>query len=194
MQRFDQPSILLQGPCEGTFARIGVELLHEEGRGDPAQPDRAGDAQHLLPPVKNPGASDAPTDIRLEARIALHVERPGGVQALTPHITQAWREPETHSIKEGEDNLGDYMDSQDAHSGQGRARPIAPHGPRRHTLSSARLPVTASSPASVRGEPPSYRSLRWVFDSHLVPLGLILRPFQSIAVQKDNSSTHHVWP
>jgi len=57
MERFDQPSILLQGPREGTFARVGVELLYEEGRGDPAQPDRAGDAQHLLPPVKNPDVS-----------------------------------------------------------------------------------------------------------------------------------------
>jgi hypothetical protein len=29
MQRFDQPSIFLQGPRQGTFARIGVDLLPE---------------------------------------------------------------------------------------------------------------------------------------------------------------------
>src|SRR5262249_44237104 len=32
-----------------------------------------------------------------------------------------------------------------APAGQGRARPIVPHGPRRHARSSARLPVTASA-------------------------------------------------
>src|SRR5262245_34623557 len=82
-----------------------MELLHEEGRRDPAQPDRAGDAQHLLPPVENPGPPDAPTDIRLKARIALHVEGSGGVEALPSQITQAWGEPEAHQIKERKDDL-----------------------------------------------------------------------------------------
>jgi hypothetical protein len=66
MQRFEQPSIFLQGPRQGTFARIGVELLHEEGGGHPAQPDGAGNAQHLLPPVQNARSADAPPDMGLE--------------------------------------------------------------------------------------------------------------------------------
>ena len=82
-----------------------MELLHEEGRRDPAQPERAGDAHHLLPPVENPGPPEAPTDIRLEARIARHVEGSGGVEALPSQITQAWGEPEAHHIKAGKDDL-----------------------------------------------------------------------------------------
>ena len=71
-----------------------MELLHEERRRDSTQPDRASDAQHLLPPVENPGPPNAPTDIRLEAWIALHVEGAGGVEALPSQIPQTWSEPE----------------------------------------------------------------------------------------------------
>src|SRR5215470_98808 len=105
MQRFDQASIFLQGPSKSTFAGIGVELVDEERRGHPAQTDRACHPEAFVPPVENPGTPDAPAHIRLEPRIALHVEGPRGVQALPPQIPQAWRETEPDQITEREDDL-----------------------------------------------------------------------------------------
>ena len=83
------------------------------------------------------------------------------------------------------------MDSQDSHAGQGRARPSKPHQPRRDALPSPLLPATASHPAAVRGWPPCTRSHRLPFspNSHTLPLGIVLGPFQHTSVQSDSGLT-----
>jgi len=52
----------------------------------------------------------------------VQVDRTGALEASTADIPSSRREAQAQQIDEGKDDFGGYMDSQDPHSRQGRAR------------------------------------------------------------------------
>src|SRR5438132_175235 len=193
MQGASEAAIFLEGAGQRILLGISLELLHEERRRHPAQLDRARCAYHLVPPVENPRPIDAARQMGLEPRIALHVDGSRDKEPPVVEIPQPGSEAEAQEIKERKDDFGRYMDSQDPHSGQGRARPIAPRQPRRHACPSPLRPA-AAYPAAVSGSRASPLHAVGASDTHTVPLFLVLRPFPPALGQSDSGMTNYVWP
>src|SRR5881409_4133794 len=99
MQGAGETAIFLEGAGQRILLGIGLELLHEERRRDPAQLDRARRADHLVPPVENPRPIDAARQIGLEPRRALHIDGSRGKKPPVVEIPQPGGEAEAKRSK-----------------------------------------------------------------------------------------------
>src|SRR5262249_53853615 len=161
------------------------------GRGGPiAQGGRH--PHELIPLFPDEPDIDGALEDRVETAIVL-----GAVQFIERLFTdrEAWHQAITQQMTEPKELLRLYMDSQDSHAGQGRARPIEPYQPQRDVPPSPWLPVRASHPAAVRGWPPCEHAHRLACfpERHTGPLGIVLGPLKPTSVHRDSHQTHHSW-
>src|SRR5712692_8180823 len=110
MQGAGEAAIFLEGTCQRVLLRIGLELLHQQRGGHPAELYRARRAHHLVPPVENPRPIDAVRNMGLEPRIALHVDGSRGKEPPVVEISKPRGEAEAQESEERKDDLGRYMD------------------------------------------------------------------------------------
>ena len=101
-----QPSILLEDQGEGVFLGIGLELLHQQRRGHPAELQGTRGPQQLIPPVEHALPLDPARDMGLKARIALHVDGTRCKEAAVGEVPQPRGEAVAQQIEEGKDDLG----------------------------------------------------------------------------------------
>src|SRR5262249_54758089 len=177
-------------PIGGRAAREPFE--HHIGRGGPMA-QRGGNAHQLAPLLGHQrhihrGAKDG-----IEWSVGGHPT--DFVELLILQVFDARHELKAQQITEPKELLGIYMDSQDSHAGQGRARPIEPYQPQRDVPPSPWLPVRASHPAAVRGWPPCEHAHRLACfpERHTGPLGIVLGPLKPTSVHRDSHQTHHSW-
>src|SRR5437660_8295987 len=109
MQGAGEAAIFLEAAGQRVLLRIGLELLHQERGGYPAEFDRARRAHHLVPPVENPRPIDAARNMGLEPRIALHVDGPRGKEPSVVEIAEPGGEAEAQEIKKRKDDFGEAM-------------------------------------------------------------------------------------
>src|SRR5712691_12729918 len=97
----------------------------------------------LIPLFPDEPQIDGALEDRVETAIVL-----GTVQFIERLFTdrEAWHQAITQQMTQPKELLRIYMDSQDSHAGQGRARPSKPHQPRRDALPSPLLPAPLPTP------------------------------------------------
>ena len=78
-----------------------MELLHQQGGRHPAEFQGPGGPQQLIPPVENARPIDPVGDLRLEARIALHIDGTRGKKTPVAEVPQPWGKTVAEQIEAG---------------------------------------------------------------------------------------------
>jgi hypothetical protein len=105
MQGSGQTPIVLEGAGQRVLLGMGLQLLYQERGRHPTALHGACHPQHGVPPIENPWAIDPAGHGRLQAGIALHVDRPRGEKPPIVEVAQPRGEAEPQEIKEREDDL-----------------------------------------------------------------------------------------
>src|SRR4029453_9752656 len=100
MEGAGEAAIFLEGAGQRVLPRIGLELLHQQRGGHPAELDRARPAHNLIPPIENRWPIDGARNMGVEPRIALHVDGPRGKAPSVVEIPQPGSEAEAQEVKE----------------------------------------------------------------------------------------------
>src|SRR5437016_140369 len=95
-----------RGPDMGQISLVkGIAFLlwHQQGRGHPTELQGARHPQEVIPPVEHALSLDPAGDIRLEAGIALDVDRTRCKQAAVADVSQPRGEAVAQEVEESKD-------------------------------------------------------------------------------------------